>query len=249
MTTRIGRAFMKRTRYRYLSPSDQMRGFPQSPLQAEFDGVTRTIGLPPPEQCDASTLGLHEAIANRRSVRRFIDEPLSLSELSYLLWATQGVREIVNETATFRTVPSAGARHAFETFLLVNSAGELDPGLYLYRALDHELAMLDAADDIAARITEGCLGQEIVPRSAVTFIWAAVAERMTWRYGERGYRYLHLDAGHVCQNLYLASQSVGCGTCAIAAFDDDLMNETLGLDGVERFVVYIAVVGKTRRDS
>lgn len=94
------------------------------------------------------------------------------------------------------------------------------------------------------RVAAGCLNQQHILKSAVTFLWTAVPDRMTWRYGERGYRYLHLDAGHVCQNLYLAALSVGCGVCAIAAFDDAAMNRLLGIGGEEQFLIYVAMVGK-----
>jgi SagB-type dehydrogenase family enzyme len=98
--------------------------------------------------------------------------------------------------------------------------------------------------DIRAAITHACLDQKQVETSAVTFIWAAVVKRMAWRYVERGYRYLFLDAGHVCQNLYLAAEAVGCGACAIAAYHDDLLNQALGLDGENIFAIYLASVGK-----
>lgn len=84
----------------------------------------------------------------------------------------------------------------------------------------------------------------MVTASAVTFIWTAVIRRMTWRYGTRGYRYIFLDAGHVCQNLYLAAQEIGCGVCAMAAFDDEAMNRILNLDGEEQFTLYLATLGK-----
>jgi SagB-type dehydrogenase family enzyme len=89
-----------------------------------------------------------------------------------------------------------------------------------------------------------CLGQAFVRASAVTFLWSTVIYRMAWRYSERAYRLVHLDAGHACQNLYLAASQVGCGTCAIAAFDDDLMADLLGVNIEEEFVLYCATVGK-----
>ena len=92
----------------------------------------------------------------------------------------------------------------------------------------------------------GCLGQEFVKRSAATFIWVCDVNRMTWRYSERGYRYAFMEAGHVCQNLYLSAESIGCGVCAIAAYDDDTMNQLLGLDGESQFVIYIATIGKKK---
>jgi SagB-type dehydrogenase family enzyme len=89
-----------------------------------------------------------------------------------------------------------------------------------------------------------CLGQAFVRASAVTFLWSSVICRMAWRYSERSYRLVHLDAGHVCQNLYLAAGQIGCGTCAIGAFDDELMARLIGTDGEEEFVLYCAAVGK-----
>jgi SagB-type dehydrogenase family enzyme len=127
---------------------------------------------------------------------------------------------------------------------LVNRVEGLEPGLYRYLPLEHNLAQVKAGESYRKAVTEAALGQNIVATSAVTFIWTAVVYRMYWRYGERGYRYLHLDAGHVCQNLYLASEAVNCGTCAIGAFRDEDINELLGLEGEDQFVVYMASCGK-----
>jgi len=93
---------------------------------------------------------------------------------------------------------------------------------------------------------EASLGQQFVLHAGVVFLWVAVPYRMTWRYSERGYRELHKDAGHICQNLYLAAEAVGCGVCAIAAYDDEAMAALLGIDGVEQFVIYLATAGKVR---
>ena len=143
-----------------------------------------------------------------------------------------------------RTVPSAGARHAFETYLCVNNISGLTPGLYRFLALEHALLEERPGSDFADRLAKACLGQDTVKTCAATFIWTAVVVRMTYRYGERGYRYLYLDAGHVCQNLYLAAEAIGCGTCALAAFSDDDVNRLLGLDGDSRFTIYLGTVGK-----
>jgi SagB-type dehydrogenase family enzyme len=161
-----------------------------------------------------------------------------------LLWCIQGVKHVEGGYATRRTVPSAGARHALETYLLVNRVTGLKPGLYRFLALEHKLLVHDLGPGVDERVMQGCLGQRMVLASAVTYLWVAVPYRMTWRYGQRGYRYLHLDAGHVCQNLYLAAQSVGCGACAIAAFSDQDLSRALGIDGESQFVIYIATLGK-----
>jgi SagB-type dehydrogenase family enzyme len=187
---------------------------------------------------------LRSVIEQRRSLRRYGPDPLSLEELSYLLWLTQGVTRTTARPATLRTVPSAGARHAFETFLLINRVQGLEAGLYRYVATRHALLRLPAPDDVTEQVMGATHGQESIAQSAVTFIWAAITERMSWRYVERSMRYLFLDAGHVCQNLYLAAESIGCGVCAIAAYEDEFMNEVLGLDGVDQFAIYLGTVGK-----
>jgi SagB-type dehydrogenase family enzyme len=244
MTDGIGREFIQRTKYEYLGPSDQRQGLPQPPLQIPVEAGTETLPLPAPTELDIPSADLRQAIERRVSVRRYAPDPLSLDELSFFLWTTQGVKEVSGRPVTLRTVPSAGARHAFETYLLINRVTGVEPGLYRYLALEHALLPQSHPADIADRLTDACWQQKMVRTSAVTFFWAAVTYRMAWRYGERGYRYLFLDAGHVCQNLYLAAEAVNCGVCAIAAFDDDALNQTLGIDGDAQFVVYVASAGK-----
>ncbi len=243
----IGREFLEKTEYRHLSPSEQERGLPQPPLQATL-GEGGAVELPDPNGSGDGGMNLKDAIEVRRSLREYSEDPFSLIELSYLLWSTQGVQRAIPDRATFRTVPSAGARHAFETVVLANRVDGLEPAAYQYAALEHRLIRLDDSPDLAPRLVEACLGQEMIAKSAATFVWVAERHRMAWRYGERGFRYLFLDAGHVCQNLYLAAESIGSGACAIGAFDDRTVNELLRLDGIERFVVYLASVGKRAAD-
>lgn len=238
-----GREFMERTKYPNMGPSDQSQGLPQPPLEREPGPDQPLIDLPDPQAVKVKHLDLTAAINARRSVRKYSDEPLSLGELSYLLWCTQGVKQVTPRPATLRTVPSAGARHAFETYVLANRVEGLAPGLYRFVAIPHKLVAQDLEEGIAERLAAACLGQ-YVAWSAVSFFWAADVYRMYWRYHERSYRYLHLDAGHVCQNLYLAAQAVGAGCCAIGAYDDDELNIVLRLDGENEFVVYAATLGK-----
>ena len=242
----IGKEFMTKTRYKFLEQSDQNKGLPQPPLELAYDESKGVVDLPAPSEMGVPPFDLREAIEGRRSVREYSDAPLTLGELSWLLWCTQGVREVAGTTATLRNVPSAGARHAFETYILVNRVEGLRPGLYRFLAIEHKLVEIDLEEGLTDKITEACYRQSIVKRSAVTFIWVVIAYRMCWRYSERGYRYLHLDAGHVCQNLYLAAEAVGSGTCAIGAYYDDKINGVLGLDGEEQFVIYVATVGKKK---
>jgi SagB-type dehydrogenase family enzyme len=143
-----------------------------------------------------------------------------------------------------RTVPSAGARHAFETLVLVHRVDDLAAGLYQYHPLEHALIPIGTSADLDAGVLAACHGQEFVTQSAATFLWVAVPYRMTWRYGARGYRYLYLDAGHIGQNLYLAAEAIGAGACAVAAFDDEALDAQLDLPGEQAFALYLAAVGK-----
>lgn len=245
MTSSPGRTFLEQTRYCNLVRSAQQEGASPPPVEQPFSGAD-LIELPPLEQCDLPPVDVRKLIGQRTSVREYSSEPLDLKTLSFLLWATQGVKEVVRGYITLRTVPSAGARHAFETYLLINRVEGLEPGLYRYLALEHKLGALQPGSAVGGEVLAGCLGQEMVLGGAATFIWTAVPYRMTWRYQERGYRYLYLDAGHVCQNLYLAAEAAGCGSCAIGAFDDDRMNGVIGVDGEKEFVIYLSSVGKKR---
>lgn len=241
--SKIGKKFIEQTKYQQLERSDQEVGLPQPPFEVDYDTDKEVIDLPKPEDINTKEINLRNAIERRESLRRYSDQPLSLKELSFLLWTTQGVKEMT-DNATLRTVPSAGARHAFETYLLINNIEDLNPGLYRFLAIDHQLIEMNLESNIADRVTAACLGQRFVKTSAVTFIWTAVPYRMTWRYSQRGYRYLHLDAGHVCQNLYLSAEAIDSGVCAIAAFADDNLNNLLKIDGKEQFVIYAAAIGK-----
>jgi len=244
----IGMLFIEHSKYKYVIETGYLKGESQPPIEAEYDTTKPLIDLPDPRPLALGTLSVKEAIEQRKSRRHYSSQPLSLEELSYLLWCTQGVKEVVRRddqsTITYRTVPSAGARHAIETYLLINTIAGLTPGIYRYIALQHKLIEITTESGLADKFVEQCRDQKFVKTSAVTFIWVGVIERMKWRFGERGYRYLFIDAGHICQNLYLGAESIGCGVCAIGAFNDDDLNKTLNLDGESQFVIYLGTVGK-----
>ncbi|ADE35706.1 SagB/ThcOx family dehydrogenase [Methanohalophilus mahii] len=239
-----GKRFMEATRFGELDPSPQMLGRSPPPLEIAPDADRSLISLPEVDGLEMDSVDLKRAIEARRSIRNFTGSSLSLQDLAWLLWATQGVKKVMDDVATFRTVPSAGARHSFETYLSIGNVEGLEQGLYRYLALEHSIVEEQQDENIMSKVAHACLDQSFVHNCGAVFIWVAISERMGWRYGERGYRYLHLDAGHVCQNLYLASQAVKCGVCAVAAFKDDELNSLLGLDGDKHFVVYLAAVGK-----
>ncbi|MEW6720434.1 MAG: SagB/ThcOx family dehydrogenase [Thermodesulfobacteriota bacterium] len=225
--------------------TDHARGLPPPPLQKPVPPDARTIALPGPERFDAlCAAGLLPLLRKRRSVRRFADEYLSIEELAFLLWGTQGVLRRDGDVATFRTVPSAGARHAFETYLYCRKIASLEEGIYRYLPLSHALLHEFAEPGLAGKIVGACLGQRFVAQGAVTFFWSVFPARMEWRYGAAAHRVLLLDAGHVCQNLYLCAEAIGAGACAVAAYDQEALDALLGLDGMNEFVLYLAPVGR-----
>lgn len=226
----------------YATP--QSRGEPPPPVQKPVPGGAAIVPLAPPDAWQIPSCDLAAAIARRESRRSFVHDPLGIDELAFLLWSTQGVRARLHEAAVLRTVPSAGCRHPFETYLAVLNVATLDPGIYRYLPLDHALVLEQAPDHLPARLAAAARGQRFAAQAAVTFIWTAIPARTEWRYAEASCKVIALDAGHVCQNLYLTAQTVGAGACAIGAYDDDALNAELGLDGESMFVAYAASLGK-----
>ena len=225
------------------SLTDQSRGIPAPPIQKPHRLGAARVELPSTDWDKEFPISLSYAIKNRISRRSYKNESLTLLELSYLLWATQGIRHDAGKYA-FRTVPSAGCRHALETYLAVFNVEGLNEGVYRYLPLTHELLLEFKTDNLREKIIKASFDQNFAGQSAVTFIWTAIPYRMEWRYDIDSHKVIAMDAGHVGQNLYLACEAVGCGTCAIGAYDQEYFDELLGLDGEEEFVIYAAPVGK-----
>ncbi len=226
--------------------TDQAKGVPAPPVQKPCDPAKPRVPLPGPDRWRESITmpDLVGAIGGRESRRKYRPEPLSLDELSFLLWATQGVRDRPHPSVALRTVPSAGARHSFETYLLVRNVGLVGPGLYRYLPLEHGLVFVAEVENPEPRVSLACFGQRFVGEAAVVFVWATIPYRMEWRYGPLAHRVILMDVGHVCQNLYLACEAIGAGTCGVAAYDQEAMDALIGVDGEEEFTVYLAPVGK-----
>jgi len=245
-----GRVFMRSTYYENMpGQSDQELQLPQPSLERPVAPDKKTIPLTKPDLLKVPPMDLRTAIENRRSVRAYSDVPLTLDELSWLLWVTQGVQKIgfaVGSNRTYRTVPSAGARHPFETYLVLRAVSSLTQGIYRFLALDHILQEVDVSRDYSKDIASICKEQVFIEQAAVTFVWMADEYRGAWRYKARAYRGIFQDAGHVGQNLYLAAANIGCGVCGIGAFDDLALAHILGADGSELFPAYAATVGKLK---
>ncbi len=225
--------------------TDQNRGVVPPPVQKPYpEGASLIDLVPVSELQNITSLDFIKLIKNRSSQRKFLPVALTLKELSFLLWVTQGIRKVAGPATAFRTVPSAGCRHSLETYLSIFHVESLEEGIYRYLPVEHKLLPVSQPDMLSTKVSAAALGQEFVGKSAVTFIWSVVPYRMEWRYDIAAHKVIAIDAGHVCQNLYLACEAIHAGTCAVAAYNQEMMDKLLGLDGNEEFTIYLAPVGK-----
>lgn len=242
-----GRNFMKFHERELMGDedTDQNLKLPQPPLSKEAM-TTNILDLPN----DFSRLDIEKdflkIINKRESHRVYTDKALSLLELSYLLWTTQGVKRVRGRNyATLRTVPSGGARHGFETYLIINNVTSLTPGLYHYLPLSHQIEFLQ--ENISKEdVTEALLGQTWGSTTSAIFFWSIVPYRCEWRYSAFSHRIALVDIGYVSENLYLASESIHLGTCAIGAYDQDRCDRLFQLDGEDEFIILCSPVGAVK---
>jgi SagB-type dehydrogenase family enzyme len=235
----IGDAFQKSTKHTrekllggYLDWANKPDTYKKYP-SARMIKLSRTFPNQP--------LPLGEVLKRRRSIRSFSPRQLSLDDLSFLLWASTGVHR-KEQGYEFRTVPSAGALYPIETYLLVNNVENLQKALYHYSIEAHALEELKAGD-FAEELAHAALEQKMCINAPVVLIWTAVFERSKWKYAQRAYRYVYLEAGHIAQNLAVTATGIGLGSCQIGAFFDDEVNQILGVDGVNESAIYLSVVG------
>ncbi|MFP4169913.1 MAG: SagB/ThcOx family dehydrogenase [Methanomassiliicoccales archaeon] len=237
----IGDEFQRETRYqRNRMVGGGIDRSSRPPPYKEYPRAVR-VELPPPPGVRAD---FDETVRSRRSIRRFSERPMEAEQLSYLLWASTGIqrREAGIE---FRTAPSAGALYPIETYLVVNRVNGVKPGVYHYNIRGHYLEQIGRGD-FSEEAAFAALNQRMCMDSAVVFIWTAVFQRSKWKYGQRGYRYMYLDAGHIGQNLALACTAQGLGSCQVAALFDQEVNDLVRVDGKEESVLYMSVAGFPR---
>jgi SagB-type dehydrogenase family enzyme len=195
-----------------------------------------------PEAKAAGGAGLWSIITERHSKRRFTEEPMTRQDLSQLLWATQGKTGERGERM-LRAVASAGGLYPNECYVVINNVEGLEPGIAHYEVAEHSLAYLKLGE-FGEDCAEACLGQHFCATGQVVFAWGAVVNRCAQKYGNRAYRYLYLDAGHLGAQLQLAAVALGLGSVNVGAFLDEEVNALFGLDGVEETVVYLTAVGQ-----
>lgn len=239
MNKGIGDKFQQDTKYsRYSMGGGGLDWKNQPDLYKSYPN-SKKIKLEKPETL--SKLTLDDVLKKRKSIRNFSQRPIFKKQLSYLLWASTGIqrKELGSE---FRTAPSAGALYPIETYLVINRVKDIPKGVYHYSIKDHFIEELKAGD-FSIDISQAALEQDMCAYAAVVFIWTAIFNRSKWKYGERAYRYIYLDAGHIAENFALASTSLGLGSCQIAALFDDEVNNIIDVDGVNESVIYMSIVG------
>ena len=238
----VGDDFHSSTKYeRGKLPGHRLDWSTKPSVYKKYPG-TKKITLPSPVVQGGP--GLWEVLRTRRSTRAYTRDPITLDELSQLLWAAQGITGSVGEYK-LRTAPSAGALYPIETYLLVNRVDDLQPGLYHYDVETKQLDILKLGD-FSQDVATGALDQQIAARASVVFIWSAIFQRSKWKYLQRAYRYIFLDAAHIAQNLALAAEGLGLGSCQIGALYDDYLNELMEFDISEESVIYLSSVGRPR---
>ena len=194
--------------------------------------------LPPPSQ--RGEMSVEESIARRRSVRRFKPESLSLSQLSQVLWSAQGI----TDGRGLRAAPSAGATYPLEVYVLVGGVEGLEQGIYHYNVENHSLN-LHQEGDLRQQLSIAALDQEFIVQAPVDIVICALYERTAWRYGRRAERYVHMETGHVGENIHLQAVALGLAVVMVGAFSDEDVSRVMGLEA-EVKPLYIIPLGKPR---
>lgn len=217
-----------------------------------FPQNTNTIKLPEPNY--ESSTSIEEAILNRRSNRYYKDEALQLSDLSQILWAAQGITKGVKNPPSwwkigewqggYRTAPSAGALYPLEIYMVVGNVENLIPGVYKYKPKNHELIEISKGDE-RKEIFDAASNQKWIQRAPAIIVMAAIYERTSVKYGDRAERYVHIEVGHVGQNIFLQASSLNLGTVMVGAFRDNVLKEKVGMNKNENPLA-IMPLGKKR---
>ena len=212
----------------------------QPPLYKSYP-EPQQVELPKPSDLSSiATMAVAAAITARRSRRRYSPQSkLSLEHLSQLLYLAQG---ITWEERDFRTVPSSGALYPLEIYPIVQRVEGLEPGLYHHAVQQHRLERVKPGDFSQSLVKAG-LNQDFLGEAQVCFVVSGIFQRTRWKYHERAYRYVLLEAGHLGQNLYLAATALGLNVCGVGAFFDEPLNELLGIDGQTEAALYLVTVG------
>jgi len=243
MSSSIGDDFQKNTKYH--------RGQMWTPLNwTEKPEVYKTYSssrrIELSRTFPEGAIRFSDLLLKRKSVRRYSSQPLGLRDLSFLLWASTGVQR-KQHGYDFRTAPSAGALYPIETYVVANNVESLENGVYHYDIAAHALEELHLGN-YGESLAYAALDQDMCMHAPAAFVWTAIFERSKWKYKQRAFRYVYLDAGHIAQNFALAATSMSLGSCQIGAIFDEEVNAIVGVDGVYESAIYLSVVGHPMKE-
>lgn len=196
------------------------------------------IRLPAPRTTGRTSL--EEVLLKRRSIRDYRNEPITLAEISQLLWAAQGT----THREGLRAAPSAGALYPLELYVVIGNAQDLAPGIYKYSTGQHALSQVVSGDQRSA-LAAAALEQPQVTQGAISLVFSAVYERTMKKYRERAVRYVHMEAGHAAQNVYLQATALNLGTVVLGAFEDARVKRVVNMPADEQ-PLYIMPIGRIR---
>jgi SagB-type dehydrogenase family enzyme len=241
-----------------VSLADIAHGIPQPAHEKPYPEDALKITLPPIDAETAPKVDLFKCMSERASRRNYSDEPISLAELAFLLFCSQGVKGTMgayykymkNGKSLIRSVPSAGARNPYETYLAINRVDGVEKGIWRYLPLSHELLFISSEQDLSEKLlstfSNPDRNRHYAVNAAVVFFWAALPYRGEWRYTHMSHKIMLIDVGCICQNLYLATEAISCGCSAVGGYIQKNADDLLQIDGENEFTVFCAAVGRKK---
>lgn len=243
--TNPGKEFMENTSYPDFSTFDMILRVPEPRKENSIPEDAKIIKLPSPKRIKFPEVSARDALEYWEPVEFFSRSSMNLKELSYLLWCMQGVKTVQDRETIIRNVPSSGRRYPINTYFVAGEIEGIPTGLYQYIPSKHQIVLLREDSDLPFAMGTASMNFKMITRAPVTFIWTAVPYRSVWALGNRGYRNVLIEAGHVCQALIMASASIDYKVHPIDLFHDQMVTQLIGNDPNSEWPLYIAAVGKT----
>jgi len=243
-----GTEFIKKTRYPDFSTVDMILRIPEPPQGIPVPEGAKVIKLPNPKRIKVNSVAIRDALEQWEPEAFFSRSSITLKELSFLLWCTQGYRKIKDSEVMIRNVPSSGSRYPIETYFVAGEVEVLETGLYRYLPQSHQIVVERVDSDLPFVMGTASMNFKLVTRAAVTFLWVGIPYRSTWALGNRGFRSVLIEVGHICQALIMASSCIGCRVHPIDLFHDEMMVQLAQLDSDSQWPLYVGVVGRRERD-
>lgn len=243
-----GIEFLEKTRYPDFSTLDMILRIPEPEKERPIPDGATVIRLPNPHRIKITDVPVREAIEQWEPVGFFSRSEITKKDLSFLLWCMQGYRKTSAGDTMIRNVPSSGCRYPVETYFVAGEVEGLETGLYRYLPQSHRVIAERIDSDLPFAMGTASMNFKLITRAAVTFLFVGIPYRSTWALGNRGYRSVLIEVGHICQALIMASACIGCRVHPIDLFHDQMMIQLADLDPETQWPLYVGAVGKRERE-